>query len=357
MNRQKRKETQVSKMAGLTPGALIHIGEQKTEHIKITVIDYNESQFQEFETKDVDECFKLRNKPTVTWINVDGLHKIEVIEKLGNCFEFHPLLMEDILNTSQRPKFEDFGNYVYLTLKMLDINKKDASIESEQISIIIGKNFVLTFQEKEGDVFNLIRDRLRHAKGRIRKQGPDYLAYSLLDAIVDNYFVILENVGDRISVIEDKVIDDPPQHTLKTVNTLKQDLIAIRKSIWPLRDTISGIQRSENTLIHKNSSIFFRDVYDHTVQIIDNIETYRDVVSSMISLYLTSLSNKMNEVMKVLTIIATIFIPLTFVAGVYGMNFKYMPELESPLGYPVIVISMGIIAVVMLIFFKKKKWL
>lgn len=344
-------------MAGLTPGSLIHIGEQKTEHIKITVIDYNESQFQEFETKYVDECLKLRNKPTVTWINVDGLHKIEVIEKLGNCFEFHPLLMEDILNTSQRPKFEDFSNYLYLTLKMLDINRKDSSIESEQISIIIGKNFVLTFQEKEGDVFNLIRDRLRHAKGRIRKQGPDYLAYSLLDAIVDNYFAILENIGDRISGIEDEIIDNPPQHTLKTINILKQDLITIRKSIWPLRDTINGIQRSENVLIHKSSALFFRDVYDHTVQVIDTIETYRDIVSGMISIYLTSLSNRMNDVMKVLTIIATIFIPLTFIAGVYGMNFKYMPELDSPLGYPVIVISMGIIAVVMLIFFKKKKWL
>ncbi|MDD5645467.1 MAG: magnesium/cobalt transporter CorA, partial [bacterium] len=355
--RHRHKVTQVSKMAGLTPGALIHIGEQKTEHIKITVIDYNEEHNQEFELKDIDECFKLKSKNTVTWINIDGLHDIHIIERLGNCFEFHPLLMEDILNTSQRPKFEDFGDYLYFTMKMLAVGEKDLSMESEHISIIIGKNYILTFQEKEGDVFNLIRNRLRHAKGRIRKHGPDYLAYSLIDAIVDNYFVVMENIGDRITETENLIIENPPQSALKTVNTLKQDILIIRKAVWPLRDTVSGIQRSENALIHKNSVIFFRDVYDHTIQVMDSIETYRDIVSNMISVYLTSLSNKMNEVMKVLTIIATIFIPLTFIAGVYGMNFKYMPELDSPLGYPLIIVSMGLTAGIMLIFFKKKKWL
>ncbi len=347
-----------SKKAGLPPGSLIHIGEKRTEKVKITVIDYDEAHFQEKEMEAVEECFIFKEKPTVTWINVDGVHKVEILEKLGSCYDIHPLILEDILNTDQRPKVEDRGHYLYIVLKMFYFNEKGNGIVTEQISMILGHNFVFSFQEGiEGDVFNPVRERLRSGKGKIRKAGADYLAYSLIDAIVDNYFIILERLGEKIEALEEKLVTNPTSEVLKTIHALKRELLFLRKSVWPLREVISAMGRGESALIHDSTLIYLRDIYDHTVQVIDTIETFRDMVAGMLDIYLSSISNRMNAVMKVLTVIATIFMPLTFLAGIYGMNFKYMPELEWRLGYPLLWLIMVVIAGVMLIYFSKKKWL
>ena len=346
-----------SKKAGLPPGTLVHIGERKSETPKITIMDYDESSFQEKEIKTIEECLLFKDKPTVTWINVDGLHQVEILEKIGECYGFHPLVMEDILNTDQRPKMEDYGDYIYIVLKMLDQGNKNNEIVTEQISFILGPNFVISFQEKEGDVFDPTRERIKNGKGRIRKMGADYLAYSLLDSIVDSYFIILEKLGEKIEFLEEKLITRPTPETLQTIHHLKREMIFLRKAVWPLREVISGLERNESSLIMESTRIYLRDVYDHTIQTIDTIETFRDMVSGMLDIYLSSVSNRLNSVMKVLTIIATIFMPLTFLAGIYGMNFKYMPELEWRWGYPVIWLIMIGIGVFMLAYFKKKKWL
>ncbi|MDH5684516.1 MAG: magnesium/cobalt transporter CorA [candidate division WOR-3 bacterium] len=345
----------ISRKAGLPPGTLVHIGERKAEQVKITIIDYDESQVQEKIAEKIEECFPFKDKPTVTWINIDGIHKVEVIEKIGNCFNLHPLILEDILNTGQRPKIEDFGEHIFLVLKMLYYLEKEITIE--QVSLILGPNFVISFQEREGDVFNNIRERIRNNKGRIRKMGADYLAYSLLDAIVDGYFVILEKVGEEIEDIEEKLIKNPTPKTVQIIHNLKREMISLRKSVWPLREVVGVLERGESSLIKKTTGVYLRDVYDHTIQVIDTIETYRDMISGMLDIYLSSISNRMNEVMKILTIIATIFIPLTFIAGIYGMNFRFMPELGWRLGYPAVLFIMVIIGIVMLFYFRRKKWL
>jgi len=341
--------------SGLPPGTLIHIGERKTEKPRITIIDYDETQFKEKEAKKIEECFPFKDKPTVTWINIDGIHQVEIIEKLGSHFGLHPLLLEDILNTEQRPKMEDFGDYIFVVLKMLYHN--EAEIEAEQVSLIFGSNFVISLQEREGDVFDPIRERIRKGKGRIRKAGADYLAYALLDAIVDNCFLILETLGERIEDTEQQLAANPVPETLQLIRKLKKGMIFLRKAIWPLREVVSGLERCESVLIHESTGAYLRDVYDHTIQVIDTVESYRDMVSGMLDIYLSSISNKMNEVMKVLTIFAAIFIPLTFVAGIYGMNFRFMPELGWQWGYPMILIVMGSIAAGMLNYFRRKRWL
>jgi magnesium transporter len=346
-----------SKSAGLAPGTPVFIGDMKEEKVKITVIDYDESQFQEKYLKTVEECFPFKDKPTVTWINIDGVHDIEIIEKLGKRFDLHPLILEDIVNTGQRPKMEDFGSYIFVVLKMLYYDEKKKEIEGEQVSLILGSNFVISFQEREGDVFNPLRDRIRNAKGRIRKTGADYLAYGLIDAIVDSYFLILEKIGEKIEGIEEDLVRKPTPETLQTIHNLKRDMIFLRKSVWPLREVVSGLQRGDSSLIGESTRVFLRDVYDHTIQVIDTIETFRDMVSGMLDIYLSSISNRMNEVMKLLTIIATIFIPLTFLAGIYGMNFKYMPELEWHWGYFAALSIMVVIGIFMFIYFRRKKWL
>jgi len=346
-----------SKKAGLPPGTLIHIGERKAEEIKITIMDYDETQFQEKEAKTFEECFPYEGRPTVTWINVDGIHHVQTLEKLGECFELHPLTLEDILNTDQRPKIEDFGEYMYVVLKMSSYDDKSGEILIEQVSLILGANFVLSFQENVGDVFNSIRERIRSGKGKIRKMGADYLVYALLDAIVDNYFIILEKMGEQIEFLEEKLVAHPAPETLNIIHKLKREMLFFRKSVWPLREVISVLERGESQLIKGSTKIFLRDVYDHNIQIIDTIETLREMLSGMLDIYLTGISNRLNAVMKVLTIIATIFMPLTFIAGVYGMNFKFMPELEWRWGYPLILLVMIAIGVLMLFSFKRKKWL
>lgn len=281
----------------------------------------------------------------------------DVIEKLGKCFNVHPLTLEDILNTEQRPKAEDFDDYIFIVSKMLYYDEKEHLVRSEQVSIILGPNFLISFQEVEGDVFNSVRERLRKGKGRIRKAASDYLAYALIDAIVDHYFIILENFGEKIESLEDQLVTAPTQETLQSIHNMKREMILFRKQVWPLRELIAKLTKGETPLINESTHVYLRDVYDHTIQIIDTIESFRDILSGMLDIYLSTISNRMNEVMKVLTIIATIFIPLTFIAGIYGMNFKFMPELEWHWGYFLALLVMGIIALVMVFYFWKKEWL
>jgi magnesium transporter len=346
-----------SKKVGLPPGSLVYVGEKKMERAKITIIDYDEQSYQEKEAKTVEECFPFKQTATVTWINIDGVHDAEVVGKIGSHFGIHSLILEDIMTTHQRPKMEDLGDYIFIVVRMLSYEDETKKVNSEQVSLVIGSNFVISFQENVGDVFDSIRDRIRTGKGRVRKMGPDYLAYTLIDSVVDNYFIILEKLGEQVEVLEEELVSDPGRKTLQEIHVLKREMIFLRKSVWPLREVVSGLERAESLLIKESTGIFFRDVYDHTIQVIDTVETYRDMLSGMLDMYLSSLSNRMNEVMKVLTIIATIFIPLTFIAGVYGMNFKFMPELEWRWGYFSILGFMLAIGVLMLILFKRKKWM
>ncbi len=342
---------------GLPPGTPVHIGSERTDKVKITIIDYDEIQFHEEEAKSVEECIPLKDSQKVRWLNIDGIHQVEIIEKIGEQFGIHPLLLEDIVNTEQRPKIEDFGDYLFIVLKMLYPSERDNETKVDQISLILGSNFVISFQERKGDVFNPVRERLRNGKGRSRKMGADYLAYALMDSIVDSYFIVLEIVGEKTELLEEKLITSPTKETLQSIHKLKREMIFLRKSVWPLREALSYMERGESSLIKESTRMFLRDVYDHTIQIIDTIDIYRDIISEMFDIYLSSISNKMNEVMKVLTIIATIFMPLTFIAGIYGMNFKYMPELEWHFGYYAVLAFMAIIGISMLFYFRRRKWL
>jgi len=346
-----------SKKSGLPPGTLVHVGEKKTGKTIIDYIDYNTDNFQEKRAERIEDCFPLKQSKSVSWINITGLEDVSVLEKIGSHFEIHPLVLEDILHTDQRPKYEDYESYFFVILKMLRFDDESKEITSEQVSIILTGTCVISFQELEGDVFNTIRDRIRAGKGRIRKMGTDYLLYALIDAIVDHYFVILEKIGEKIEGLEDEVVDNPTPKILQYIHGLKRDMIFLRKSIWPLREAINNLYKNEHHLIKKTTGIFLRDLYDHTIQIIDTVETYRDMVSGLLDIYMSSVSNKMNEVMKVLTIFAAIFIPLTFIAGVYGMNFQYMPELTIPWAYPLVWIVMFAVGIILVLYFRHKKWM
>jgi len=346
-----------SKKAGLPPGTVVFIGERKVEEIRITIIDYDEHQYAEREVNNIEECFSYKDTPSISWINIDGVHQVDVIEKLGAHFILHPLLQEDVVNTHQRPKFDEFEDHLFIVLRMFFLNEEENELQGEQISLIVGANFVISFQERQGDVFEQVRERLRNGKGRIRKKGSDYLAYSLIDAIVDSYYNILEGLGENIESLQEQMVSEPKQEDLKIIQHIKRDMLFFRKSVWPLRELISGLARSESTLIKEDVLVYVRDVYDHVIQAIDTIETFRDMLSAMLDIYLSSVGNRMNQVMKVLTIIATIFIPMTFLAGIYGMNFKYMPELEWKYAYLVFWLVVVTVFIIMIALFKKKKWL
>jgi magnesium transporter len=347
----------LSKTAGLPPGMPVHVGEKKLEEARITVIDYDEKGSEIKEVGSVKECLDYRDRPTVTWINVDGLHNVGLIEELCGQFGIHPLVIEDIVNTEQRPKTEVFDDYIFSVLKMSTYNVEAGAVETEQVSIVFGEKFVLTFQERRGDIFDPLRARIENGKGLVRRQGADFLAYALLDAVVDSHFVLLEKIGEEVEAMEDELIANPSPQMLQGIYSLRTGMITLRKSVWPLREIISGLQRSGTALIKATTDIYMRDLYDHTIQVIDTVETLRDLVAGMLDIYLSSVSNRMNEVMKVLTVFASIFIPLTFIAGVYGMNFKYMPELSWRWGYFGILSFMLVVGVVLLFYFRSKRWL
>ena len=345
-----------SQKSGLPPGTLVHVGKKSAQGLRITLLDYDASHFNEKTLANVDECFIYRDSPNVTWINIVGLHDTASIEKLGAYFGLHPLILEDIVNTLQRPKMEDYGSYLYIVLRMLSHDAETGEVKSEQVSLVLGENFVLSFQEEPGDVWDSVRGRLRNDKGRIRKGGSDYLAYSLMDAVVDNYFIILEKSGEKIENIEDELVNSPYKEILPSIYQLKRQMIDLRRAVWPLRETINSLLHSENKLIGDAARLFFRDIYDHTIQVIDTVESFRDLVAGMLDIYISSTSNRLNEIMKVLTMITVIFIPLTLVTGIYGMNFENMPELGWRWGYPVVLVFLLVSAGLMALFFKRKKW-
>ncbi len=343
---------------GMPPGSFVYTGEKKDETVRITVIDYDKGHFTEQEFLTAEECGVFKDTSTVTWINIDGLHDLEIIKTIGRQYDIHPLILEDILNVDQRPKMNDLDERIYIVMKMLSYNEKNEHIDLEQVSIVLGPNFVISFQEKTGDLFDSIRKRIRTDMGKVRKMCSDYLAYLLTDAIIDNYFLIIEKIGDRMEILEDEIVSNPASsNTASSIHLLKRELIFIRRSVWPLRELIGNLERSESKLFTKPVLPFLRDVYDHTIQIIDSVESFRDMISGIRDVYLSSLSNRMNEVMKVLTVIATIFIPLTFLAGVYGMNFSHMPELTWRWSYPVVWGVMVGLGVFMFVLFKRKKWI
>lgn len=345
-----------SENIGAPPGTLFYTGDETDSKVKITLIEFNENEFFEREFFDLSECAVHIKDNMTKWINVEGVHDTELIEKMGKMYDIHPLTLEDIVHVDQRPKFEEYDNYLLAILKMI---LYEGVVHAEQLSLLLMQNnTVISFQEPQGgDAFDVIRTRLRQGKGRVRKLKADYLFYALMDAVVDYYFNTVERIGDKIEVIEEEIINEPQRQSLIELYNLKREVIYLRKQVWPLRDMIANLLRSETEFITENTQLFFRDLQDHSTRIIDTVETYRDLLSSIMDIYLSTNANKMNEVMKVLTIMSSIFIPVTFIAGVYGMNFEFMPELKSPYGYAAVwVVMLGVMGG-MVFYFKKKRWI
>ncbi len=347
----------ISRKVGLPPGSLVHVGESRTEAVRITVLDYDGDGYREETVHAVEACFPFRDTPSVSWINVDGVHSPEVMEKIGRHFHIHPLVLEDVMNTNQYPKVENFEEHVLIIGKMLFRNRETGEIEAEQLSLLLGPTWVISFQEKVGDIFEPLRNRIRTGRGRLRKMGADFLAYTILDTIVDHYFPVLEYLGDRIEELEEDLAGNPTREMMNAIHDLKKDMVFLRKSVRPMREIVNVLIREELDLIRESTQAYLRDLYDHTIQVIDSVETFHDLVSGLMDLYLSSLSNRMNEVMKVLTIIATLFIPVTFIAGIYGMNFKYMPELDWKWGYGAVWLVILVVVGTMVVYFRRKKWL
>jgi magnesium transporter len=350
----------MSQKIGLSPGSLVHVGVRPGHPVRITVMDFGPGHCEEQEVQTVAECAPYRASDSVTWINVDGVHQADAIQQLGDMFDLHPLLLEDLMHTEQRPKAELFDDYVYVVLRMLydpDETDEELEVASEQISLVLGPGWVLTFQEEAGDNFDRVRERIRQAKGPLRKMGADYLAYALMDVVVDKYFSVLEQFGDCLEDLDEKLVTSPNEDIVREIRDVKRAMIQVRRVVWPVRDALNVLLRGESKLFERGTLVYLRDVYDHTVQVVDMVETMRELVAGMMDLYLTTVSHRMNEVMKVLTIMASIFIPLTFIAGVYGMNFENMPELHWEHGYSYVWIVMFLVAAALVLFFKRKRWM
>ncbi|MEW6236882.1 MAG: magnesium/cobalt transporter CorA [Candidatus Omnitrophota bacterium] len=342
---------------GREPGCALHVGGHETVECKIRMLDYDSAGLREKENPRLEECEQGKNQTTVCWIDAVGIDQVETIGELGRRFGWHPLVVEDIVNAEQRPKMEEYDGYLYITLKALLFAEESHEIRREQISLIIGPSYVVTIREKEDPIWEPLLYRIRHDKGRIRRMGADYLAYAILDLIVDNYFLVLERIDKRMESVEKELIVHPAAATVRKIHHLKKELLILRKLVWPLREMIGRLYKEEDALFHKEVSPFLRDLEDHVIQIIDMIEIYRDSTSSMLDLYLSQTSYRLNEIMKVLTMFASIFIPLTFLAGVYGMNFTFMPELHWRFGYPLILGVMISSAIGMFLYFRRKKWI
>ncbi len=343
---------------GLAPGSIIYTGQIYSDHVLIEVIDYTNDHIHEVNILNPDELMHYRHNESVTWINIQGLHDTSLISKIGDLLDIHPLTLEDVVDTAQRPKMELYDDYLYITLKMISYNTALKKIDVEQAGIIVHANYVICFQEKPGDIFDSVRKRLRDGKGRARKRGADYLAYMLLDLIIDYYFETLDEIWNRIEYLDEQVVRRPERIELKDIQQLKRDLLQLRRYIFPVRDALMSLENKESSVFTESTMVFLRDTFDHVKQVVENIDTYRETLSNIMDIYLSQLSIKMNEVMKVLTIIATIFIPLTFIAGIYGMNFENMPELGWEFAYPEgFYLIIGVITLVMFIYIKTKRWL
>ncbi len=343
---------------GHSPGTLISIKREAPRPLVLSLFEYGPDRpASQRLIRELGDCLPFDPDVPVSWLNIDGSHQVDFLKEIGNSLAIHPLALEDILDTSQRPKIEDYEKYLFIELNQLLWDQELSQIQSEQVSLVLGEKYLISFQEHEQDVFDPVRKRIQEGKGRLTRYGADYLAYALIDAVVDHYFVVLEHIGEQIEILEEQLITNPTPDTLQSIHELKRELIFMRKSIWPLREVIGTLERGENSLFQESILIFLRDVYEHTIQIIDTVETFREMVSGMLDIYLSSISNRMNEVMKVLTIIATIFIPLSFFTGLYGMNFVYMPELQWRWGYFALLAFLGLVLIGMLIYFKRKRWI
>lgn len=353
--RQRNLPNFKKKKAGSAPGTVAHIGRKVLENMSINILDYDHERLTVEKIDKVTECKPFAASKAVTWVEVMGLHETDKLKTLWDDFGFHPLIQEDIVNTLQRPKVEDYGEQIFIVMKMLKI--KDGEIQEEQVSLVLSSDYVFSFQETDDPFFDPIKTRLQVENSRIRKAGTDYLAYALMDAIIDYYFETLEEIGNKITEIEDEIFEKAKDSHLKEIHNLRRELINFRKSVWPLRDGINSMLRDESPLIDAETKLFIRDTFDHLFQVIEMIDNSREMLSGLYDMYMTDISNRMNEVMKVLTIIATIFIPLTFIAGIYGMNFADMPELNWKYGYPTVWVVMITLTVIMIIYFKRKRWL
>jgi magnesium transporter len=346
-----------SEKSGLPPGSLVHVGEVHKHEHKITVIDFNKTTLTQRTIKTIDELLPYQTTDTVTWVIIDGLKDVSIIDAIGQHFDIHALVLEDILNTHQRPKFEEFDDYLYIVIKALSLEADQFNVQYEQVSLLLLDKFVFTFKEKPDAIFGPIFSRLNNDKSHVRNFGTDYLVYVIMDAIVDEYFSLQDTFDELIENVEDDLLTNPSALTLNTIQKIKRELIFLRRSVSPMRELLASIQRSESPLLNDKTKRYFGDIYDHVIRVTEAMESYRDLIAGMLDIYLSSVSNKMNETMKVLTVFASIFIPLTFIAGVYGMNFEYMPELKWRWGYPVLWLVFISVSVFLLKFFKKKNWL
>jgi magnesium transporter len=348
----------VSEKLGMPPGSLVHVGEVHTPVTRMTVIDYSKENVVEKEIQSIDEILEYKDSDTVTWVIIEGLADVDVVERIGEMFGIHQLVLEDLLNTYQRPKFEEYDDYLHIVIKSLLATDDNFTVEYEQISLLILENFVFAFKEKTDGLFHPIIKRIKISRSRLRSLRADYLTYVILDTVVDQYFKLIDSLDETVTSIEDAlIVSEPTRESLNTIQKLKREIINIRRHVSPIRELMAGILRSDSALIEEKTQIYFRDVADHAIRVLELIESYREVLSGLLDIYISSVSNKMNEVMKVLTVFASIFIPLTFLAGIYGMNFEYMPELKWKWAYPVLWIGFIAIPVVLIIYFKKKKWL
>ncbi|MEY4668691.1 MAG: magnesium transport protein CorA [Pseudomonadota bacterium] len=345
------------KPAGSSPGSVVYVGVEKNTPVTVTEIRYAPDAYEPPRIVPVHECRPEGVSTGVVWYTVDGVHNVDVLKAIGENFRLHPLVVEDIGNTTQRPKLEGFDGYYFLAAKMITYDGRTSKLKSEHVSIVFGHGFLVLFLQDPEDLFAPIRQRLEAGKGRIRAQGSDYLAYALVDAIVDYYFHVLEEIGDRVERLEDQVVSNPTVRTLRSIHDVKRELIALRRSIWPMREVVNAMIRDESPLVSKDVKIYLRDLYDHTIHVIDSVETMRDIITGTLDVYLSSVSNRLNQVMKVLTVMSSIFIPLTFIVGVYGMNFHYMPELEWRWGYPAVWLFMIVLSFVLLVLFRRKNWM
>jgi len=341
---------------GLAPGSLVYTGDKAPLVPRVTMLDYDEHRVVEKELVQVDDCVPFKDAQTVTWINVDSVTKPGVLENFGRVMGFHALMLEDILNTDQRPKLEDYGDYIYIVVKMLEYDADKGDIVIEQLSLIVGPNYVITFQERAGDFFDPLRERIRKSLGRIRKLGTDYLAYAILDIIVDNYFVVLEKLGEKIERLEEIIIANPAEAAVRGVYAIKREMIFVRRSVWPLREVVTSLQRSESPMIRESNAAYFRDLHDHVMQVTDSVDTFRDLLNGLLDSYYSTITTRTNSVMKVLTLFSAIFMPLTFITGIFGMNFRNFPELDWHYGFQGSLILMVTVIVVMYAIFKWKKW-
>ena len=347
-----------SEKTGLPPGTLVHVGDVLEAVTRMSVIDYSKENIEEQQIESVDEILKYRDSETVTWVMIEGLADVGIVESIGTLFNVHQLVLEDILNTHQRPKFEEYDDHLYIVLKCLLSEDEDFSVGYEQISLLLLENFVFLFKEKTDDLFRSVQQRIRASKGRFRSLGADYLMYAILDTVVDQNFILIDALDNAITSLEENLLaSEPTQSSLNTIQRLKREIIVIRRHVSPVRELMAGLLRSESGLIEEKTHIYLWDVSEHAIRVIESIESYREILSGLLEIYISTVNNKMNEVMKVLTVFASIFIPLTFLVGIYGMNFEYMPELEWKWAYPALWVAFITIPAILLVYFKKKKWL